>query len=170
MSNSIINRVSESGIVTIDLESFSNKEDIIEFDLKDFLFMELILKEKEFREALKNLNTEKYINKTVSVTCSTDAIIPVWAYMLVTSLLQPIAKQVYFGNKNDIIKKVMIQHIQQINPEDYRDQRVVVKGCGENPIPEEAFVEITYKLRPVAKSIMYGEPCSTVPVYKKPSV
>lgn len=169
MSNSIINKVSESGIITIDLESFSNREDIVEFDLKGYLFMELILKEKDFREALKKINTETYIDKTVAVTCSADVIIPVWAYMLVVSLLQPIARRVFFGNKQEVIKKIMIQRIQEINPEEYRDQRVVVKGCGENPIPEDAYAEMTYKLRPVVKSIMYGEPCSTVPVYKKPN-
>lgn len=168
MSDIINNKVSESGILTIDLELYISKEEIIVFDIKDFLFMELIIKEKEFRQSLKELDIEKYKNKIITITCSVDSIIPMWAYMLVVSLLQPVAKIIMFGNEQEIKKKLFIQNIQQVDIEEYRNQRVVVKGCGENPIPEEAYVEITNKLRPVVKSIMYGEPCSTVPIYKHP--
>ena len=168
MSDIINNKVSESGILTIDLEQYISKEEIVVFDIKDFLFMELIIKEKEFRQSLKELGIEKYKNKIITITCSVDSIIPMWAYMLVVTLLQPVAKIIMFGNEQEIKKKLFIQNIQQVDIEEYRNQRVVVKGCGENPIPEEAYVEITNKLRPVAKSIMYGEPCSTVPIYKQP--
>ena len=168
MSDIINNKVSESGILTIDLELYISKEEIIVFDIKDFLFMELIIKEKEFRQSLKELDIEKYKNKIITITCSVDSIIPMWAYMLVVTLLQPVAKIIMFGNEQEIKKKLFIQNIQQVDIEEYRNQRVVVKGCGENPIPEEAYVEITNKLRPVVKSIMYGEPCSTVPIYKHP--
>jgi len=168
MSDIINNKVSESGILTIDLEQYISKEEIVVFDIKDFLFMELIIKEKDFRQSLKELDIEKYKNKIITITCSVDSIIPMWAYMLVVSLLQPVAKIIMFGNEQEIKKKLFIQNIQQVDIEEYRNQRVVVKGCGESPIPEEAYVEITNKLRPVVKSIMYGEPCSTVPIYKQP--
>lgn len=168
MSDLSINKVAESGIITLDLESYFPKEDIMIFDLKDFLYMGLILKEKEFRQALKELNPENFKEKIVAVTCSVDAIIPMWAYMLISSTIQPFAKDITIGNTDDAKKKILLKNIAQINKEEYADKRVVIKGCGETPIPEEAYLEATNILRPVAKSIMYGEPCSTVPVYKKP--
>jgi hypothetical protein len=168
MSDVFINKVAESGIITIDLETYLPKEEIVVFDIKDYLFMGLILKEKDFRAALKELSLEKYEQKIVAVTCSADAIIPMWAYMLIASLLQPVCIDVMLGNASEVEKKLLLQNIQQIDVAAYMDNRVVVKGCGEKPIPEEAYLEITNKLRPVAKSIMFGEPCSTVPVYKKP--
>jgi hypothetical protein len=168
MSEVFTNKVAESGILTIDLETYFPKEEIVIFDIKDYLFMGLILKEKDFRAALKELSIEKYEHKIVAVTCSADAIIPMWAYMLIASLLQPICLHVILGKAEEVEKKLLLQNIQQINIGAYIDNRVVVKGCGEKSIPEEAYLEITNKLRPVAKSIMFGEPCSTVPVYKKP--
>jgi hypothetical protein len=168
MADLITNKVAESGIITLSLESFLPTEEIVVFDLKDFLFMGLILKEKDFRQSLKELNTENYTDKIVAVTCSADAIIPMWAYMLVSSTIQPFAKSVIIGNIDEANKKMLLKNISKINSEEFKDKRVVIKGCGEKPIPEEAYLEITNLLRPVATSIMYGEPCSTVPVYKKP--
>jgi hypothetical protein len=168
MSDVFINKVAESGIITIDLETYLPKEEIVVFDIKDYLFMGLILKEKDFRAALKELSLEKYEQKIVAVTCSADAIIPMWAYMLIASLLQPVCIDVILGTADQVERKLLLQNIQLIDTSAYMDNRVVVKGCGEKPIPEEAYLEITNKLRPVAKSIMFGEPCSTVPVYKKP--
>lgn len=168
MSEVFTNKVAESGILTIDLETFFPKEEIVVFDIKDYLFMGLILKEKDFRAALKELSLEIYEHKIVAVTCSADAIIPMWAYMLIASLLQPVCIHVMLGNADEVQNKLLLQNIQQIDVAAYIDNRVVVKGCGEKPIPEEAYLEITNKLRPIAKSIMFGEPCSTVPVYKKP--
>jgi hypothetical protein len=170
MEEVFINKVSDSGIITLNLEDYYPKEDIVVFDLKGYLFMELILKEKEFREALKNLDLSVYRNKNVALTCTTDAIIPMWAYMLVASYLQPIAKEVVFGNEDFLKKILFLKNLYKINPSDYADKRIVIKGCGELPITELAYVEITNLLRPVAKSIMYGEPCSTVPIYKKPNL
>lgn len=167
MSDAFVNKVAESGIITLDLEKFFPAEPVVVFDLKDYLFMGLILKEKDFREALKNLDTAVYKDKTVALTCSADAIIPMWAYMLVTSLLQPVCKEIIYGTEEAAKKKLLLNNISNIDTADYADKRVVLKGCGENPIPEEAYIEATNKLRPVVKSIMYGEPCSTVPVYKK---
>jgi hypothetical protein len=167
MDGAIINKVSESALTTIDLEEFYPKEDIVVFDLKDHLFMGLILKEKDFREALKNLDTTPYTGKTVTVTCSADAIIPMWAYMLVTTHLQPIAKEIFYGNEEEVKRKILIKNISQLTIADYADKRVVIKGCGDLPIDEAAYLEATKLLLPVVKSIMYGEPCSTVPIYKK---
>lgn len=168
MSDVFVNKVAESGIITIDLEKYFPKEEIVVFDIKDYLFMGLILKEKEFRQALKEIDLKNYKDKVVAVTCSADAIIPLWAYMLTSSFLQPVVKSIVFGNENDAKTKMLIRNIQKIDTTDYVDKRVVVKGCGEIPVPEEAYLEITNLLRPVAKSIMFGEPCSTVPIYKKP--
>jgi Protein of unknown function (DUF2480) len=168
MSEIFINKVEESGILTIDLEEFYPKEEVAVFDMKDHLFMGLILKEKDFREALKNLDLTIYQNKNVALTCTADAIIPMWAYMLVVSYLQPIAHEIIFGNEDFLHKTIFLKKLSTINIDEYTDKRVVIKGCGELPITETAYVEITKLLRPVVKSIMYGEPCSTVPIYKKP--
>ncbi len=167
MSDAIVNKVSESGLITLDLEQYYPREEVVLFDLKDYLFMGLILKEKDFREALKNRDWEAYRNKYVGVTCSADAIIPPWAYMLAASYLQPVAKDVIMGDEKEVHKTIFLQNIQGIDVNEFTGQRVVVKGCGETPIGEFAYMEITKRLRPVAKTIMYGEPCSTVPIYKK---
>ncbi len=167
MSDAIVNKVSESGLITLDLEQYYPREEVVLFDLKDYLFMGLILKEKDFRDALKNQDWEVYRKKYVGVTCSADAIIPPWAYMLAASYLQPVAKDVIMGDEKEVHKTIFLQNIQGIDVKEFTGQRVVVKGCGETPIGEFAYMEITKRLRPVAKTIMYGEPCSTVPIYKK---
>lgn len=167
MSEVFINKVAESGILTIDLEDFLPKEPIENFDLKEYLFMGLILKEKDFRAALLQINWSNYSNKIVGIFCSTDAIIPVWAYMLVASYLQPFAINVANCNKDQLKEQLLLQKIETLPIQEYTDKRVVIKGCGEVAIPASAYTAITFKLRPVVKSIMYGEPCSTVPVYKK---
>lgn len=163
----IVNKVAGSGIISLDLETFFSKEKIMVFDLKDYLFMGLILKEKEFRAALLTTDWEKYKDSFVAVTCSADAIIPMWANMLVAVYLTPLVKDVYFGTEADVKEKLLLNALDTIKGVDYTDQRVVVKGCGEEPVPASAYVKITRILRPFAKSIMYGEPCSTVPLYKK---
>ncbi|MBS1918061.1 MAG: DUF2480 family protein [Bacteroidetes bacterium] len=167
MSEEIINKVAQSQLLTLNLEEYFPKEEIVVFDLKPFLFMELILKEKDFREALQNTNWQHYQDKIVAVTCSADAIIPVWAYMLIATYLEPYAKDIIMGNEKKAAEQILLKNIQQINIEGYTDKRVVVKGCSDLPIGEVAYMEITKRLRPLVKSIMYGEPCSTVPVYKR---
>ena len=167
MENIIINKVAESALTSLDLEEYYPKGETAVFDLKDHLFMGLILKEKDFRTALQALDWEQFRNKNVAITCSVDAIIPMWAYMLVASYLTPVAKEVVFGEEKNILNTLLVRNISQIKGEEYTDKRVVVKGCGDVPIPEAAYVEITNKLRPFVKSIMYGEPCSTVPIYKR---
>ena len=161
------NKVAESGIVTIDLASLLPSNDILLFDIKPYLFMELILKEKDFRAALLITDWTKYQDKIVGIFCSADAIIPMWANMLVVSALNPYATAVYFGDEKNIREQQLIESITKLNVTDYTNQRVVIKGCGETFIGESAYIAITQKLRPLVKSIMYGEPCSTVPVYKR---
>ena len=167
MENIIINKVAESALTSIDLEEYYPKGETAVFDLKDHLFMGLILKEKDFRAALQTFDWEQFRDKNVAITCSADAIIPMWAYMLVASNLQPVAKAVVFGEEKNILQTLLLRNILQIEGEEYTDKRVVIKGCGDVAIAEAAYVEITNKLRPFAKSIMYGEPCSTVPIYKR---
>jgi hypothetical protein len=167
MPDLIVNKVAESGLVSLDLETYFPRETIAVFDMKNYLFMELILKEKDFREAMKQLDWSQYQDKYVAITCTADAVIPVWAYMLVASALQPFAREIFLGTDVEFHKKIFIDRLHQIDPQEFLDKRVVVKGCGETPIGDFAYLEITSILRPVAKTIMYGEPCSTVPVYKK---
>ena len=167
MSDEIVNKVASSGLVTLDLETYYPSEEVLVFDLKPHLFMELILKEKEFRDVLAQHDWTKYQDKVVAVTCTADAIIPMWAYMLVASYLQPVARKIIFGDEKAARQQMFLENIEAIPLETFNDQRVVVKGCGDLPIGEFAYMAITTRLRPVAKSIMYGEPCSTVPIYKK---
>lgn len=167
MSEVFVNKVAESGIVTLDLEEYYPKEEVAVFDMKEYLFMGLILKEKDFRQSLKSLDISAFRDKIAAITCSTDAVIPMWAYMLAASALQPVVKEIVFGNEETAKKNILLKNIGTINVDGFTDKRVVIKGCGEVPVPEEAYIEITRRLRPVAKSIMYGEPCSTVPVFKK---
>lgn len=166
MNEPLINKVAESGLITIDLEEYYPLGETALFDLKGFLFMGMILKEKEFREQLKNLDWSVYQDKNVAVFCSADAIIPVWAWMLVVTYLQPISKEIVLGNEKELHKTLYLKNLSLINIDDYTGKRIVIKGCGETAIGDYVYMEITKLLRPVAQSIMYGEPCSTVPVYK----
>ncbi|OLY90933.1 Protein of unknown function [Cnuella takakiae] len=167
MSDLLVNKVANSGLITLDLEQFLPKGEVKLFDLKDFLFMGLILKEKDYREALKAKDWSEYQDALVAVTCTADAIIPVWAYMLAVSYLEPVAREVFLGTAEELHKHLLVKNIERLDTAEYNDQRVVVKGCGETPIDAIAYAAVTKVLRPVTKSIMYGEPCSTVPIYKK---
>lgn len=166
--DTIVNKVAQSGIITLDLKTFIPATDqFYEFDLKPFLFHELLLREKDFRAAMNEYDWSKVAGKHLSVYCSSDAIIPMWAYMLIASKAQQVVASVYFGSVNDHKNHLLLQAIAAIDVTTYDDARVVIKGCGEESISEAAFLNITYKLQPVVKSLMYGEPCSTVPIYKK---
>jgi hypothetical protein len=167
MTEPFINKVAESGLITIDPEKYYPKGETSVFDLKDYLFMGMILKEKDFREAMKSHDWGQYGDKNVALTCTADAIIPVWAWMLVASNLQPVAREVIMGDEKELHKQLFLKNLSAINVNDFADKRVVIKGCGETPIGDYVYMELTKLLRPVAKSIMYGEPCSTVPVFKK---
>ena len=167
MEEVFVNKVSESGILSLNLEDYYPKQEIALFDMKDYLFMGLILKEKDFRESLKNLDLSIYQDKVVAVTCSADAVIPMWAYMLAASYLQPVATEVAFSTIEELKNTILLKNIEQITLTDFANQRVVIKGCGELPVGEAAYLLATKILRPVVKSIMYGEPCSTVPIFKR---
>ena len=168
MENEIINKVANSGLITIDLEEYYPKGERVLFDLKPLLFQELILKEKDFREFIKNHDWALYQNKLVAITCTADAIVPTWAYMLISIALEPFAKKIVFGNLQTLETVLFNDALQTINYSDYTDKRIVIKGCGNLPVTTHAYVELVNGLRPFAKSIMYGEPCSTVPLYKAP--
>ncbi len=167
METQVINRIAGSGLVTLDLKDFLPAEACAVYDIKDNLFGGFVLKEKEFREFLKGNDWDKYRNTNVAITCSVDAVVPVWAYMLLAAYLEPFASSVVFGDRNDLEKELFRKALAKINLQPYKDAKVVVKGCGDVPIPVSAYVEITRILKPVAQSIMYGEPCSTVPIYKR---
>lgn len=168
MSEEIVNKVASSGLITIDLAEFIPRGETDAIDLKDQLWQGLVLKEKDFRQYIKDHNWEQYQNKNVAVYCSADAIIQAWAFMLVAAALAPYAKRVVQGNAETLETVLFIESLQKINPEDYRNARVVVKGCGDEKVPFAAYTELTTRLQPVVKNLLFGEPCSTVPVYKKP--
>ncbi len=166
MEEDIVNKVAQSQLITLNpLDYFA--DEVVVFDLKDFLFMELILKEKEFREALKNFNWSQYEGKNVTIICSADAIIPLWAYMLTTTYLQPVAASIMTGSVEECRKELFTRKIYSEDFTSYEGKRIVLKGCGDATIPEYAYTALTQALLPYAKSIMYGEPCSTVPVFKR---
>lgn len=167
MENPLINRVAASGLMTIKLEEFFPEFPVKKMDLKDYLFQGLILREKDFREALNQHDWEQYRDAILLVGCSTDAIIPLWAYMLITAYAQPLVKDVYFGEEKDYYQSYFSKSIAALDAESYQNERIVIKGCSDRPIPVSAYMELTAKLRPVAKSIFFGEPCSTVPIYKR---
>jgi hypothetical protein len=164
----IVNKVAQSGLITIDLEEYYPEGKRILFDMKPLLFQELILREKDFREFLKNEDWSKYKDAYIALTCSNDAIVPTWAYMLLTLALQPHAKKIVYGNLETLETVLFEEIIEKLDIAPYKDARIVIKGCSNKPVPVSAYVALAEKLKPVAKSIMYGEPCSTVPLYKQP--
>ncbi len=168
MADEIINRVEGSGIVSIDLEEFYPQGERVLLDVKPLLFQELILKEKDFRDFIKNEDWSKYKNKLVAITCTNDAIVPTWAYMLLSLALEPHAKKIVFGTLNELETILFEEVLSKLDFSQYKDARIVIKGCSDKPVPTNAFVKLTAALKPFAKSIMYGEPCSTVPLYKAP--
>lgn len=163
----IINKVAASGLVTINLEEHFPEGERVVLDIKDQLWQGLALKEKDFREWIKTNDWESFRDKYVAVFCSVDAIIPTWAYMLVASKLEGVAKRFYFGTPEILENILFSELIHSFDPELYRDKRIIIKGCSDRPVPLSAYVELVNKLQPVAKSIMFGEPCSTVPVFKR---
>lgn len=163
----LVNKVAQSGILTLDMEKMMESTSIVELDISQFLFRGLLLKEKDFRTELKNFDWSIFQDKTVAVHCSTDAIVAQWAYMLVANYLTTVTNNYFFGTKDEVWNSILLQKIKEIQEEEYKDKMVVIKGCGTQPLPDAAYLEIAKKLQPVVKSLMFGEPCSTVPIYKR---
>ena len=163
----IVNKVAESGLMTIDLEKMIPEGPRAEIDLKDLLFQGMVLREKDFRNYIKETDWDSYAGHYVNVRCSADAIVPNWAYMLIASKLSGIANQVVFGDKSELESRLVLKQIEALDYSSYHDERVIIKGCSDTVISEEAYLNLTMKLTPHVKSLMFGEPCSAVPVYKK---
>ena len=166
MSDEIINRVASSALITFNLEDYYHLGERVVYDIRQNLFQDLILKEKDFRAFVKDNDWQKYEGKNVAITCSADAVIPTWAYMLLATKINPYANMVVFGNLETLEQALYQQVLDKLDLEQFRDQRIVVKGCSKVDVPVFAYVETIRLLQPLAKSIMYGEPCSTVPIYK----
>ena len=163
----IVNRVKESGLISIDLATFKPKIEIVAIDVADVLWQRLVLKEKDFRAWIKNHDWSIYASKAVYVYCSEDAIVPTWAYMLIGSQLEEVTPDYIIGSKLDLQKRLIQKRIEREPLDEYKDGRIIIKGCADISSPEFAMSELVRHLQPVAKSIMYGEPCSTVPVFKR---
>jgi hypothetical protein len=171
VAEEIVNKVAQSGLHTLDLEEYYPKEEVMVFDLKPLLFMEMILKEKDFRAALQTIDWSQYQDKVLAVTCTVDTIIPSWAYMLVAVQAEPYVKDLFLGDRQTAIQELFLANLRAIDISEFTDKRVVVKGCGDridlSSVGGFAYLEIARRLRPVVKSILYGEACSNVPIFKK---
>lgn len=163
----IVNRVASSSLITFDLEQYYQPGERVVIDIKGQLYQELILKEKDFRDYIKKHDWSQYKNKFVAITCSADAIIPTWAYMLITSVLQPFARTIVFGTLEELETKIFFDELSKIEWQQFANEKIVIKGCSKVDVPAAVYVEATRLIMPYAASIMFGEPCSTVPVYKK---
>lgn len=163
----IRNKVKESGIIQLDLADFKPKTPVVSIDLADQLLEGILLREKPFREWISTNDWTLYNDKIVAISCSADALIPTWAYMLVASKLIGVARYVSVGTEESVVKECIAASIASLDVASFRDQRIIIKGCSDIPAPELAMVTLMNKLQPVVKSILFGEPCSAVPVYKK---
>ena len=167
MSDEIVNKVANSALITIDLTDYAPKETIAILDVKDFLFEGIILKEKAFRNTLKEFDFSVYTDKIVALYCSSDAIVPMWAFMLLTSYLNNSASKIHFGTKEEVFQKIFSDNIDAIDATEFENKKVIVKGCGQVPLTETLYISITKKLQNTVSSLMFGEACSAVPVFKK---
>lgn len=163
----IINKVEKSGLITLDLEDFYPKEPRMLFDLKDYLYEGLVLREKEFRENLSKLDWKIYENAYVAVTCTSDAIVPSWSYLLIANYLTGVAKLISFGTLEDLERDIFTEIIDKMDVDSYKDKKIIIKGCSRKPVPQNAYLQLIQKLKPIASSLMFGEACSTVPIFKK---
>ncbi|MGJ8591625.1 MAG: DUF2480 family protein [Aquaticitalea sp.] len=167
MEEEIVNRVSNSKLVVVDLEDYYPKGKRTVFDIKNWLFEELVLREKDFREQTKNHDWSQYQDDFVALTCTSDAIVPAWAFMLLTMQLEPFAKKIVIGSLEQLETSLYQDIIKDLNIDAFRDKPLIIKGCAHKPVPANAYIMLSQRLRPVAQSIMYGEACSSVPLYKR---
>ena len=167
MSGEIVNRVAKSALITIDLTDYAPRDAVAILDIKNFLFEGIILKEKEFRNILKEFDFSVYSDKIVALYCSSNAIVPMWAFMLTTSYLNNSASKIHFGTKEEVFQKIFSDNIDAIDATEFENKKVIVKGCGQVPFTEALYIAITKKLQNTVSSLMFGEACSAVPVFKK---
>ena len=167
MNDEIINRVANSDLITIDLTDYAPRDTIAILDIKDFLFEGIILKEKDFRSTLKEFDFSVYADKIVALYCSSNAIIPMWAFMLLASYLNNSASKIHFGTKEEVFQKIFSDNIDAIDATEFENKKVIVRGCGQVPLTEALYIAITKKLQTTVNSLMFGEACSAVPVFKK---
>ena len=167
MGKEIVNRVANSSLITMDLTDYAPTKPIAVLDLKDFLFQGIVLKEKEFRGSLKAFDFSIYTNTTVALNCSAGAIVPMWAFMLVTSYLNTVNADIHFGKKEDVFQQIFTDNINAIDSSKFESKKVIVKGCGQIPLTEVLYIAITKKLQNTVSSLMFGEACSSVPIFKK---
>ncbi|APY10720.1 hypothetical protein BWZ22_05455 [Seonamhaeicola sp. S2-3] len=166
MKDEIINRVANSKLITLDLEDFYPEGKRVLFDIKDWLFEGLVLREKDFRAQVLEFNWSQFQDCYIALTCSTDAIVPGWAYILLSIHLEPYAKKVIVGNLETLETSIYQDIINNLNTETFKGKPIIIKGCANKPVPQNAYIMLASKLKPLAKSIMYGEACSSVPLYK----
>ena len=167
MEDEIINRVANSKLMVVDLEDYYPKGQRTIFDIKDWLFHELVLREKDFREHVNQHDWSQYQDHYLALTCTSDAIVPAWAFMLLTMYLEPFAKMIVVGDLEQLETSIYQEIIQNLETDAYVDQMLIIKGCAHKPVPANAYIMLSRKLKPLAKSIMYGEACSSVPLYKR---
>ena len=167
MENEIINRVANSKLVVVNLEDYYPKGKRTVFDIKDWLFEEFVLREKDFREYVNQHDWSQYQDDFVALTCTSDAIVPAWAFMLLTMHLQPYSKKVVIGSLDQLETSIYQDIIENLDFSEFNDKPLIIKGCTNKPVPANAYILLAEKLRPIAKSIMYGEACSSVPLYKR---
>ena len=166
MPNEIINRVANSKLITINLEDYYPEGNRVLFDIKDWLYEGFVLREKEFRTQVAEFNWAQYQDNYVALTCSTDAIIPAWAFMLLSINLEPFAKKVIIGNLETLETSIYQDVLNAVDVSEFTNKPIIIKGCSKKPVPQNAYIMLATKLKPIAKSIMYGEACSAVPLYK----
>jgi len=167
IQENFVNKVAQSGLVTLDPAAFYPPGERVVYDITDNLFHGLMLREKDFREFVKEHDWTQYQDKNVAITCTADAIVPAWAYMLLANRMAPYAREVVFGDAAVLETVLFEKEMAKANLEQYTGQRIVIKGCGDTEVPVSAYVELTKRLTPIVKSLMFGEPCSTVPIYKR---
>ena len=167
MNDEIVNRVANADLITIDLSDYSPKQNIVTFDVKDFLFEETVLKEKEFRSKIKEFDFSFFSGKTVALNCSANAVVPMWSYMLITTYLSVVTSEIYFGNKEKVFQDLFLKNIENIDSSKFQNKKVIVKGCGNVKLSESLYISISKKLQNSVSRLMFGEACSAVPIFKK---
>lgn len=166
MTDEIVNRVANSNLITLDLEDFYPEGKRVQFDVKDWLFEGFVLREKDFREKVRTHNWKLYQDNYIALMCSSDAIVPAWAFMLISIHLEPYANKIILGDLETLETSIFQSIINNLDISIYKNKPIIIKGCSKKPVPTNAYIMIATKLKPIVKSLMYGEACSSVPLFK----